>query len=84
MMLMASAGDLIMIFLGLEIMSIALYVLAGFFRHRLEAGEASLKYFLLGPSPPAFLLYGIALVYGATGATNLDRIAAAVAAGARA
>ena len=82
MMLMASAGDLIMIFLGLEIMSIALYVLAGFFRNRLEAGEASLKYFLLGAFASGFLLYGIALVYGATGATNLDRIGAAVAGGA--
>src|SRR5262249_52332097 len=48
MMLMASAGDLIMVFLGLETMSIALYVLAGFFRERIESGEASLKYFLLG------------------------------------
>ena len=48
MMLMASAGDLIVVFLGLEIMSLSLYVLAGFFRDRLEAGEASMKYFLLG------------------------------------
>ena len=82
MMLMASAGDLIIVFLGLETMSIALYVLTGFFRHRLEAGEASLKYFLMGAFASAFFLYGIALIFGATGSTNLDRIANAVAAGA--
>ncbi|HSE06928.1 MAG TPA: NADH-quinone oxidoreductase subunit N [Methylomirabilota bacterium] len=82
MMLMASAGDLIIVFLGLETMSIALYVLAGFFRNRLEAGEASMKYFLIGAFASGFFLYGIALIFGATGSTNLDRIAAAVAAGA--
>ena len=82
MMLMASAGDLIIVFLGLETMSIALYVLTGFFRHRLEAGEASLKYFLMGAFASGFFLYGIALIFGATGSTNLDRIANAVAAGA--
>jgi NADH-quinone oxidoreductase subunit N len=82
MMLMASAGDLIIVFLGLETMSIALYVLTGFFRHRLEAGEASMKYFLMGAFASAFFLYGIALIFGATGSTNLDRIANAVAAGA--
>ncbi|MGH7396481.1 MAG: NADH-quinone oxidoreductase subunit N, partial [Candidatus Rokuibacteriota bacterium] len=82
MMLMASAGDLIIVFLGLETMSIALYVLTGFFRHRLEAGEASLKYFLMGAFASGFFIYGIALIFGATGSTNLDRIANAVAAGA--
>jgi NADH-quinone oxidoreductase subunit N len=82
MMLMASAGDLIIVFLGLETMSIALYVLTGFFRHRLEAGEASLKYFLMGAFASGFFLYGVALIFGATGSTNLDRIANAVAAGA--
>ena len=82
MMLMASAGDLIMVFLGLETMSISLYVLAGYFRNRIEAGEASMKYFLLGAFASGFFLYGIALIYGATGATNLDRIASAVAGGA--
>jgi NADH-quinone oxidoreductase subunit N len=82
MMLMASAGDLIIIFLGLETMSISLYVLAGFFRARLEAGEASMKYFLIGAFASGFFLYGIALIFGATGTTNLDRIANAVAAGA--
>ncbi|HEX4943715.1 MAG TPA: NADH-quinone oxidoreductase subunit N [Usitatibacteraceae bacterium] len=82
MMLMASAGDLIIVFLGLETMSIALYVLTGFFRHRLDAGEASMKYFLMGAFASGFFLYGIALIFGATGSTNLDRIANAVAAGA--
>src|SRR5262249_31679052 len=57
-------------------------VLAGFFRVRIEAGEASMKYFLLGAFASGFFLYGIALVFGAAGSTNLDRIAAAVAAGA--
>jgi NADH-quinone oxidoreductase subunit N len=79
MMLMASAGDLIVVFLALELMSLSLYVLAGLFKSRLTAGEASMKYFLLGAFASAFLLYGIALIYGATGSTNLDRIAAAAA-----
>src|SRR4029077_12167869 len=82
MMLMASAGDLIIVFLGLETMSISLYVLAGLFRTRLEAGEASMKYLLIGAFASGFFLYGIALIFGATGTTNLDRIANAVAAGA--
>jgi NADH-quinone oxidoreductase subunit N len=82
MMLMASAGDLIMVFLGLETMSISLYVLAGFFRDRMEAGEASMKYFLLGAFASGFFLYGIALIFGATGSTNLDRIATAMTGGA--
>src|SRR5258705_11654083 len=78
----ASAGGLIIVFLGPETMSVALFVLPGFFRHRLEAGEASLKYFLMGAFASGFFLYGIALIFGATGTTNLDRIANAVAAGA--
>jgi NADH-quinone oxidoreductase subunit N len=80
MMLMASAGDLIVVFLSLELMSLSLYVLAGLFKRRLTSGEASMKYFLLGAFATSFLLYGIALIYGATGSTNLDRIAATVAA----
>jgi len=76
MMLMASAGDLIVVFLSLELMSLSLYVLAGYFRARLASGEAALKYFLLGAFATSFFLYGIALVYGSTGTTNLDRIAA--------
>jgi NADH-quinone oxidoreductase subunit N len=82
MMLMAAAGDLIIVFLGLETMSISLYVLAGFFRTRVEAGEASMKYLLIGAFASGFFLYGIALIFGAAGTTNLDRIANAVAAGA--
>jgi NADH-quinone oxidoreductase subunit N len=80
MMLLAAAGDLIAIFLALETMSLSLYVLAGLFKARLSSAEASLKYFLLGAFASAFLLYGIALVYGATGATGLGRIAASAAA----
>ena len=80
MMLLASAGDLLIVFLGIELMSLPLYVLAGLFKTRLAAGEASMKYFLLGAFATAFLLYGIALIFGATGATNFDRIAAAAAA----
>lgn len=74
MMLMASAADLIVVFLGIELMSICLYVLAGFMRRRLKSNESALKYFLLGAFATGFLLYGIALVYGAAGTTNIDRI----------
>src|SRR5256885_11058341 len=77
MMLLASAGDLLIVFLGIELMSLSLYVLAGLFKMRLASGEASMKYFLLGAFATGFLLYGIALIYGATGSTNFDRIAAA-------
>ncbi|MDO3378135.1 NADH-quinone oxidoreductase subunit N [Geoalkalibacter halelectricus] len=77
-MWMASGTDLITIFLGLEVLSISLYVLAGFFRGQLRSNEAGLKYFLLGSFSTAFLLYGMALVYGATGTTNLAGIAAAL------
>jgi NADH-quinone oxidoreductase subunit N len=73
-MLMASANDLIVLFLGLEILSIALYVLAGFNGRRQESQEAAMKYFVLGAFSSALFLYGIALVYGATGSTNLQSI----------
>ena len=73
--IMASAGDLIVLFLGLEILSIAAYVLAGLHRRRLRSGEAALKYFVLGGFSSAFFLYGIALIYGATGSTNMAKIA---------
>jgi NADH-quinone oxidoreductase subunit N len=82
MVIMAGGNDLIVVFLGLETMSLSLYVLAGFFRTEIQAGEASMKYFLLGAFASGFFLYGIALIYGATGSTNLDKIAAAVRAGA--
>ena len=74
-MLMAAANDLIVIFLGLETLSIALFVLAGFHRRRTESSEAAIKYFVLSAFSSAFLLYGIALTYGATGTTNLAGIA---------
>ena len=80
MMLLASAGDLLVVFLGIELMSLSLYVMAGLFKRRLASGEASMKYFLLGAFATSFLLYGIALIYGATGSTNFDRIAAAATA----
>jgi NADH-quinone oxidoreductase subunit N len=75
MMLMAKANDLIIVFLGLETLSIAIYVLVGFLRTNVKSNESSLKYFLLGAFSSAFLLYGIALVYGATGTTKLTGIA---------
>ena len=74
-MLMGESNDLILVFLGLEIMSISLYVLAAMNPRRLESGEAALKYFVLGGFSSAVFLYGMALVYGATGSTNLDQIA---------
>lgn len=74
MMLMAAAADLIMLFLGLELMSLCFYILAGFARTRVTSNEAALKYFLLGAFATGFLLYGIALVYGATGTTTIDVI----------
>jgi NADH-quinone oxidoreductase subunit N len=75
MMVMASANDLVVVFLALEILSIALYVLAAFDRRRLESQEAGLKYFVLGAFSSAIFLYGIALTYGATGTTSLTGIA---------
>lgn len=82
MMLMAAGGDLVIIFLGLEILSIATYVMAGFRRTDVRSNESSLKYFILGSFSSAFLLYGIALIYGATttsaglpGTTNIALIA---------
>lgn len=75
MMLMAAALDLIIIFLGIELMSICLYVLAGFMRKKEKANESSLKYLLLGSFATGFLLYGIALIYGTAGTTNLTLIA---------
>jgi NADH-quinone oxidoreductase subunit N len=82
MMLMATAGDLIVIFLGLETMSITVYVLAGMLRRNAKSNEAAIKYFLLGAFSTGFLLYGIALVYGATGSIKLGPIHDALASGA--
>ena len=80
MVLMAAATDLITIFLGLETMSIAVYVLAGIWHQRLASNEAALKYFLLGAFASGFLLYGMALIYGVTGSLQLAVIAEQVAA----
>ncbi|MGQ9833228.1 MAG: NADH-quinone oxidoreductase subunit N [Candidatus Villigracilaceae bacterium] len=81
MMLMAQAADLIVVFLALEMLSIPLYVLAAFARPRVDSEEAGLKYFLLGAFAGGFVLYGTALVYGATGTTSLSGIVAAVSGG---
>ena len=72
--IMAQANDLIVLFLGLEVLSIAVYVLAALHRRRITSQEAGMKYFVLGAFSSAFLLYGIALVYGGTGTTNLPEI----------
>ncbi len=72
MMFLGGAEDLIVLFLGLELMSVSVYVLAGFNRANAFSAEAALKYFLIGAFASGFLLYGIALVYGATGTTNLS------------
>jgi NADH-quinone oxidoreductase subunit N len=76
--IMATANELIMIFIGLEISSIATYVLAGYLRDDKRNNEAALKYFLLGSFATAFLLYGIAWIYGTTGSTNLANIRVAL------
>ena len=78
MILLASSTDMIMIFLGIEIVSICLYVLAGIRRNNLRSNEAALKYFLLGAFATGFLLYGMTMVYGSTGSTNLFKIAEVV------
>jgi NADH-quinone oxidoreductase subunit N len=80
-MLMATAANLIVVFLALEMLSIPLYVMAAIARDNVESEEAGLKYFLLGAFAGGFLLYGIALVYGASGETNLAAILAQVTAG---
>jgi NADH-quinone oxidoreductase subunit N len=74
--LMAAANDLIVVFIGLEISSISSYVLAGYFRDDKRANESALKYFLLGSFATAFLLYGVALIYGSTGTVNLAAVRA--------
>ncbi|MFQ5896054.1 MAG: NADH-quinone oxidoreductase subunit N [Nitrospinota bacterium] len=79
MVLMASSRSLLVIFLGLEVLSLSLYILAGFLKGRAVSNESALKYFLLGSFASGFLLYGVALIYGATGSTDLARIAAGLA-----
>jgi NADH-quinone oxidoreductase subunit N len=81
MALMSSAIELVLIFIALEISSISSYVLAGFRRHEAASAESSLKYFLLGSFATAFFLYGVALMFGATGSTNIDQIGGTLRAG---
>jgi NADH-quinone oxidoreductase subunit N len=78
---MSSAIELVLIFIALEISSISSYVLAGFRRHEAASAEASLKYFLLGSFATAFFLYGVALMFGATGSTNIGQISRTLQAG---
>jgi NADH-quinone oxidoreductase subunit N len=82
MMLMSMAADLIVIFLALELLSIPLYVLAGFARPRSDSEEAAIKYFLLGAFASGFLVYGVAIIFGATGNTRLTEIFQSVQSGA--
>jgi len=81
MMLMGVANDLILVFLSLELLSIPLYVLSGFARPRVDSEESAMKYFLLGAFASSFLVFGIALIYGATGTTALPEVAAKVSSG---
>jgi NADH-quinone oxidoreductase subunit N len=81
MALMSSAVELVLIFIALEISSISSYILAGFRRHEASSSESSLKYFLLGSFATAFFLYGVALIFGATGSTNIDVISQKLQAG---
>jgi len=78
MLMMSGSNELMMVFIGLEVLSIATYVLAGFRRTDLRSNESALKYFLLGSFSSAFFLYGVALIFGATGSTNLIGIAEAM------
>ena len=78
MCLMSSAVELVLIFISLEISSISTYILAGFRRREASSSESSLKYFLLGSFATAFFLYGIAMMFGATGSTNIDKISQAM------
>lgn len=79
--LMSSAVELVLIFISLEISSISTYILAGFRRGEASSSESSLKYFLLGSFATAFFLYGVALMFGATGSTNIDLIRQALQSG---
>ncbi len=78
MMLMASGNELIVVFLGLELMSLSLYVLAGYFQRSMASSEAGMKYLLLGAFASGFFLYGIALIYGGAGTTSIPQIASAL------
>ncbi len=77
MMLIAHAANLLTLFIGIEVMSVCFYVLAGYTRHSVRSIEAALKYFLLGSFATGFLIYGMALIYGATGSMSYNLIFAA-------
>lgn len=79
MMIMASAGDLIVLYLGLELMALSTYILAGFMRHNIKSNESAVKYFLLGAFSSAILLYGISMIYGLTGTTDIQQLAGLLA-----
>jgi NADH-quinone oxidoreductase subunit N len=81
MLLMSIAADLIVVFMALELLSIPLYVMAGFAHPKVQSEEAALKYFLLGAFAGGFVVYGVALIFGATGSTSLEIITAAIRAG---
>ena len=81
--ILAGANELVTAFVGLEMSSISTYILAGFRRHAEKSNEASLKYFLLGSFATAFFLYGVAMVYGATGSTKIDAVQSFLAAQSR-
>jgi NADH-quinone oxidoreductase subunit N len=78
MMFMASSVDLLALFISLELMAVSVYILVGYFRRDKKSNEASMKYFLLGAFSSGVLLYGISMIYGLTGSTNLAKIAAAL------
>ena len=78
MMFMASSVDLLALFISLELMAVSVYILVGYFRRDKKSNEASMKYFLLGAFSSGVLLYGISMIYGLTGSTNLAKIAAAI------
>lgn len=78
MMILAAARDITVVFLGIEIMSIAVYILAGINRRSAKSSESALKYFLLGAFSTAFLIYGLSLAYGATGTTNIQEMGARI------
>jgi NADH-quinone oxidoreductase subunit N len=80
MIFMVKAADLLMVFIGIETLSLSVYILSGCLREDRRSGEAALKYILLGAFSTAFLLFGIALIFGATGTTNLTEVAAQIAA----
>ncbi|MEE9165930.1 MAG: NADH-quinone oxidoreductase subunit N [Candidatus Neomarinimicrobiota bacterium] len=81
MMLMTRANDLVIVFLGLELLSLSLYVLVGFLRHDIYSNEGGLKYLLLGAFATGFFLFGAALIYGTTGTTNLEQMAVTIGSG---